>query len=217
VLVVALIVKAIVSPNAARDAITNTRPLLITIAVAIVWVVLWLVVLPRFVRSRWIRTGILLVIALGLSVALVLPSVRDKKVVEAFPGMPTTTQGSMPAAGGPPPTEAAAPMRLGAAPLVGIDHDATGTAALYEQPDGSFVVGLEEIDIEPGPDYRVYVVPGMDRTEPGDDGIELDALRGNQGTQFYTVPPGIELEAGEWTVLVWCRVFAVPIANATPV
>ena len=109
------------------------------------------------------------------------------------------------------------PVRIATGALRGIDHDASGPASIYRRPDGSFVVGLEEIDIEPGPDYRVYVVPGMDRTEPGDDGIELDALRGNQGTQFYTAPPGIELEAGNWTVLVWCRVFAVPIANATPV
>ena len=214
VLVAAVVIKVVVSPNAARDAVTHVRPLALSIAVGVGWVVLWLAVLPRVVRSGWIRTGILLVIALGLAAALVVPSVRDEKVVERFPRVAPTTgaAGSMPLA-----TAAATPVRLGTASLVGIDHDASGTAALYEQADGSFVVGLEEIDIEPGPDYRVLVVPGVDRSEPGDDGIELDALKGNQGTQYYPVPEGTPIQSGEWTVLVWCRAFAVPIANATPV
>jgi hypothetical protein len=216
-LLVALVVKAIVSPNAARDALTNARPLILTLAVGAAWVLLWLVVLPRVVRRAWMRAGILLVVAIGLSVALVLPSVQDKKVVEAFP-----TATSAPAAtgstDGPAPSVApAAPVRLGSASLQGIDHDATGTAVLYEQPDGTFVVGLEDIDIEPGPDYLVYLVPGVDQSEPGDSGVELDALAGNQGTQFYPVPSGTDAVAGEWTVLVWCRAFAVPIANTTPV
>ena len=34
----------------------------------------------------------------------------------------------------------------------GIDHRASGTAVIYRQPDGSLVVGLEDIDIQPGPD-----------------------------------------------------------------
>ena len=75
------------------------------------------------------------------------------------------------------------------------------------------MVALEDIDIEPGPDYRVYVVPGADRESPG-DGIELDGLRGNQGTQYYEVPAGNDVGTG-WTVLVWCRAFGVPVAGAS--
>ena len=103
-------------------------------------------------------------------------------------------------------------MRISSGTLRGVGHDASGTASVYERPDGSRVVGLEAIDIEPGPDYRVFVVPGLDRESPG-DGLELDALRGNQGTQYYEVPSGTDVGPG-WTVLVWCRAFGVPIANA---
>ena len=105
-------------------------------------------------------------------------------------------------------------MRVSTGELRGIDHDASGTASVYRLPDGSLVVGLEDIDIEPGPDYHVYVAKGADRKDRN-DAIYLAALRGNQGTQYYDVPR----EAGDvgegWTVLVWCRAFGVPIANAT--
>jgi hypothetical protein len=86
---------------------------------------------------------------------------------------------------------------------------------IYRQPDGRSVVGLEDIDIQPGPDYDLYVVPGADRKDTK-GGIRLGDLRGNRGTQFYDVPAGVNLEDGPWTVLVWCQTFAVPVANATP-
>ena len=66
-----------------------------------------------------------------------------------------------------------------------IDHDATGTASIYRQPGGSFVVALENIDVEPGPDDYVFVVAGRARRALGNDGIELAKLKGNQGTQYY--------------------------------
>ena len=76
-------------------------------------------------------------------------------------------------------------------------------------------MGLEDIDIQPGPDYDLYIVPGADRKD-SKGGIRLGDLRGNKGTQFYEAPAGIDLENGPWTVLVWCQTFAVPVANATP-
>ena len=85
---------------------------------------------------------------------------------------------------------------------------------IYRLPDGSHVVGLEDINIQPGPDYDVYLVPGTDR-EDTDAGIRLDDLRGNKGTQYYAVPAGAEAGSGDWTVLVWCQTFDVPVAGAT--
>jgi hypothetical protein len=47
--------------------------------------------------------------------------------------------------------------------------------------------------------------------------VRLDDLRGNKGTQYYEVPAGTDVAAGEWTTLVWCQTFDVPVAGATPV
>jgi hypothetical protein len=219
-LVVAFAAKGVANPNAVRDVFSGTQAFLVTAAIFAGWLLVWLVVLPRLVPNPWIRTGILLVFALVLIFALVLPTFVDKKVVEA---LPSTTNESARPSGQPDrstpttPTTPADPTAIASGTLRGIDHDATGTAVLYRRDDGTSFVGLESINIESGPDYKVYVVPGTDRDRPGDDGVFLDDLRGNQGTQYYEVPTGTDLTAGEWTVLIWCRAFAVPIANASPV
>ena len=73
-------------------------------------------------------------------------------------------------------------------------------------------LGLESIDIQPGPAYALYLVPGSGRDDP-DGGTRLAALRGNRGTQFYDAPPSLDLTTGAWTVLVWCETFDVPVAH----
>ena len=211
-------------------------------AVAVGWIV-GRVVLARFVPWRVARTtlfGLAAVVALAV---VVLPAYDDETVVEAFPvesatdathevptpTVPATTVPTVVAVGEPSTptpittttttttTTTAAPtgpVRLRVASFVGIDHRAAGTVTIYAAPDGRHVVGLEDFDIQPGPDYDVYVVPGSAR-ENRDGGVRLDDLRGNQGTQFYDVPAGIDVGRGEWTVLIWCETFGVPVANAT--
>lgn len=222
VLAVSFGIMAAIRPNAVRDIFSGTQAIVVTLGIVVGWLVLSRLVLPRLIRNGWLRTGILSALAVALVLVLILPNLRSKKVVETFPG----TDAAQPAAPAPSvaptdaaPTEAPAatePVVLSTAALAGIDHDASGTVNLYQQPDGSFVVGLEGIDVEPGPDYKLYVVPGSGKEEPEDGAVDLGDLKGNQGTQFYTVPAGTDVASGEWTVLIWCRAFAVPIAGATP-
>lgn len=128
---------------------------------------------------------------------------------------PTTAAPTTPAPTTTDPAVAADPVLLRTGTFRGIDHEAEGTVKLYRRADGRIVVGLEDFDIQPGPDYDVYLVPATDRRDTG-DGIRLGDLRGNKGTQFYETPDGFDLGTGPWTVLIWCQTFGVPVANSTP-
>src|SRR5262249_8333732 len=136
----------------------------------------------------------------------VLPAYHNVSVNEAFPA-------AAPAGAAQPAS--ARPERVavvGRSRLHGIDHHANGEVVLIRGTDG-YIVRLQSLDVEPGPDYHVHVVPGADRSRP-DGGVHLNRLRGNRGNQNYPVPATVGLRR-PFTVLIWCRAFAVPIAAAT--
>ena len=54
-------------------------------ALLIGWLLLSFVILPRLLRNVIARTAVLTVLATGAVLVLVVPTLRDKKVVEAFP------------------------------------------------------------------------------------------------------------------------------------
>jgi hypothetical protein len=241
-LVAGLTVFLVDETDAATSAFKSSRAVALMAGAAVVWIA-GRILLARLVPWRPARTAVFGLAALGALGVVVLPAYRDETVVEAFPVAPipqreetpamtvTTTipttdntiAASDPAPPTTPPTTApmtttapTAPVRLRSGLFMGIDHRASGTVSIYRNPDGTHVVGLEAFDIQPGPDYDVYVVPGADRADR-DGGARLDDLRGNRGTQYYNVPADVDVGNGDWTVLIWCQTFGVPVANATPV
>lgn len=212
ILAVALGVFAVTRFGELESTVKSGRAMLVVAGIVAVWLVLARLVVPRVISSVWVRTGVLSVLAVAIVAVLLVPYYRSSEVVERFPRVEAVARPRADAAGDNPPVNSD-PVRLSTGDLRGIDHDASGIATVFEQPDGSLVVGLVGIDVQSGPDYFVHVVPGVDRESP-DDGVNLGALRGNQGTQYYEVPAGTGVGPG-WTVVIWCRAFGVPVANAT--
>ncbi|MEX2624769.1 MAG: DM13 domain-containing protein [Acidimicrobiia bacterium] len=99
--------------------------------------------------------------------------------------------------------------------FAGIDHRASGTAAIYGDGD-RFVLRFEDdTDIQNGPDLYVWLL-ASDSYQGGDPGEHLDlgVLTGNVGGQNYELPEGFD-PALHRTVLIWCLRFAVPFAAAS--
>ena len=106
---------------------------------------------------------------------------------------------------GPP---AAAPRELSSARLDGVGHSASGRTALVAV-DGTVVLRFEDVDVEGTPGPHVHLVPAGGRTP--DEGVHLGELKAERGSFGYVLPAGVDV-GRPWTVLVWCRPFATPVA-----
>ena len=88
---------------------------------------------------------------------------------------------------------------------------------------GEGTVSLTETEIvhqgrlAPGPDYRLYLVPGFVETEAQFEAVKQDALQLGEIKSFdgflVPLPEGTDLEAYT-TVLVWCEAFGEFITAA---
>ncbi len=216
---VPLVVLGAFKPYKVTEAVGSPQALALFAGIGLLWV-LAAVLLWRF-TGPLVRGVVMGGMSVALAAVLVVPSLRDVRVVEDRQdlAMAREMDPAQPPATGPPDDSGTpekipdAPVQVSGGPLRGIGHGASGDANLFRLPDGNHVVELLDIDIDPGPDYIVYLAPGSDAEAPGDGAIELAALKGNLGTQYYDVPPGTSL-TGDWSVLVWCRAFAVPVAAA---
>jgi hypothetical protein len=172
-----------VRPNTTEGWIRATVPFLVF---GVLGLVVW-----RVVRRRWLRVVIVgLPLSAFLAYALV-PAFVDETVVE---------------------TRAADASRERNGVLTGIDHRATGTAAVYRLADGKRVVRFEQLDMQNGPDLFVYLVPRHGQRGP-DGGVNLGRLKGNKGDHQYDLPAGTNPD-DFGGVFVWCRQFATAFAAA---
>jgi electron transfer DM13 len=201
----------------ARTVFKSGRGLLTMIAIVGGYLLLGLV-LRRVVRWTWLAPLVLTGLTLSLAAWIVRPYYVDETanrrlvagaVRDVSPSpAPAPDQGTQPALPTP-----AGPVRISTGTIQGIGHDARGSISIIRNADASLVVRFQDFDIEGTPDPRVHLVEGRDAHDP--DGRELGRLSGNRGQVLdYAVPSGTNAGPG-WTVLVWCRSFAVPIANAT--
>ncbi|HSJ83123.1 MAG TPA: DM13 domain-containing protein [Acidimicrobiia bacterium] len=122
----------------------------------------------------------------------------------------STTSALQPTTTAPP----AGPTQIVTGQFFGIDHDAEGTATVYEQ-DGEFVLRFEDdTDIQNGPDLYVWLLADTSyESGTPDEYIDLGLLKGTVGGQNYDLPDEFD-PAVHRAVLVWCLRFAVPFAAA---
>lgn len=180
-------------PGVARSMLGSPRALAFTFAVGLLVIGTgWL--LPRIGRGALTTAAVQAVPVTLAFLVTVLPAFRNVEVDEVVADRERVATSS-------------------AAALRGVDHDASGDVLLLRATDGSVVVRFERLDVEPGPDYQVHLVPGADRETPA-GGVHVGRLRANKGNLSYPVPAGSTTDRPV-TVLVWCRAFAVPIAVAT--
>jgi hypothetical protein len=198
-------------PGVARSMVGSPRAAGFTLVVAtLVLGAGWL--LPRLGRGPRATALVQLVPVLAAFLLTVAPAFRQVTVDEPFPASVDVSQPTA-AASNPGVSQAGQATTLGRGDIRGIDHRASGDVLLLRREDDSLVVRLERLDVEPGPDYQVFLVPGADRHKPN-RGVHLDRLRGNRGNQNYDIPTDFRSKT-PMTVLIWCRAFAVPVANAT--
>ena len=112
------------------------------------------------------------------------------------------------------------PVQVSVGQLVGADsfHQGSGSATIYTLADGSNVLRFENLDVTNGPDLHVILSP-VAMAEGRDDVmasgyVDLGSLKGNLGDQNYDIPADVDVEAGEWTVVIYCQPFHVIFATA---
>jgi hypothetical protein len=129
----------------------------------------------------------------------------DDKVNEALPA--TAVRGA---------DESAPRSRtLGRGAFRGLAHDASGTALLIDV-DGTRYLRFEDLNVDNGPDLKVYLAPAPASSDEGsfdDDTVSLGDLKGNIGDQNYEIPAGVDLDRFR-SAVVWCERFGVGFAVA---
>ena len=148
----------------------------------------------------------------------------ESPVNEKMPVMPIVTpDGSdvdmpTPAPAASQPTEApaaAGPVVLKAGQFQDADgfHKGSGTATIYQAPDGSLLLRLEDFKVTNGPELHVVLSPYGGPQEAGGrlqspGWIDLGKLKGNIGNQNYTIPDDVDIGIHN-SVTIWCKPFNV--------
>ena len=100
------------------------------------------------------------------------------------------------------------------------EHTTTGTVSIVENPDGTRILVIEDLDTSNGPDVHVWLsaadaVEGFDGwfLAGGAAHVDLGIIKGNQGDQVYAIPADVDL-ASFVSVSLWCVRFGVGFGAA---
>ncbi|NJP53668.1 DM13 domain-containing protein [Streptomyces sp. SBST2-5] len=144
---------------------------------------------------------------------------QDETVQEALPA-PSAPAPAAPDPDTPGSSAPASPAIVARGELISHEHATSGTVKLLRLGDGSHVVRLARLDTSNGPDLRVWltdapVKEGRAGWHVFDDGryVSLGKLKGNKGSQNYTVPEDVD-PASFRSLTIWCDRFDVSFGAA---
>ncbi|MBZ0290357.1 MAG: DM13 domain-containing protein, partial [Anaerolineae bacterium] len=95
-------------------------------------------------------------------------------------------------------------------------HKASGKVTIYQLPDNSKVLRIEDFRVTNGPELRVILTRKADpvtAADVGTDYYDLGALQGNVGNQNYNVPSEVDLSQ-YLGVVIYSRTFQVVYSSA---
>ena len=170
-------------------------------------------------RLAWLRRpavaiplALVLLAGFGVAMAAFQPwkVFVDSVVVEAAPTAPSDAGSGT----------AAEPVVLATGSFISHEHETTGSVSVLQLADGSRVLRLEDLSTSNGPDLKLWltdapVIEGTDGWRVFDDGARADlgALKGNVGSQNYSIPADVDL-AQLTSVSIWCDRFDVSFGAA---
>ena len=100
------------------------------------------------------------------------------------------------------------------------EHATTGSVKILKYSDGSRILRIEKLKTSNGPKLEVWltdapVIEGLDGWRVFDDGkfFNLGALKGNIGSQNYSIPSEINLDEYS-SISIWCERFSVSFGAA---
>lgn len=100
------------------------------------------------------------------------------------------------------------------------EHATTGSVKILKYSDGSRILRIENLRTSNGPKLEVWltnapVIDGLDGWRVFDDGkyINLGALKGNIGSQNYSIPSEVNLDDYS-SISIWCERFSVSFGAA---
>jgi hypothetical protein len=180
----------------------------------------------RSARVKLWMAGVLVVAVVGAAFGLYWFQPwklwQDETVHEALPGSsaPSAAPDSPASSASSAATAPAGPVTLASGDLISHEHATSGTVRLVRLPDGGHVVRLEGLATSNGPDLHVWltdapVKEGRAGWSVFDDGeyVSLGKLKGNKGSQNYTVPADVD-PARYTSVSIWCDRFDVSFGAA---
>jgi len=193
--------------------VANRRAILIPagiVALIIIGVVVWWLASPLFINKTVSDQ-------FPLSAGATLPAGVSQPSAEQTMVAASQTNRAM-AEGMPEATQTAARLKTGMFRDGDGFHKGSGSATIYKQTDGTYLLRLENFKATNGPDLHVYLSSGSDpktNAEVLDPGyIDLAVLKGNQGDQNYIIPASVDLTRQN-SVVIWCKAFSVIFSVAS--